>query len=114
MTRPVTTTVTAEPVRPYAKARPAASTRQVYRWLNPSGRQLAARAPLGIFLVALQQLDRDPLGPADEADADAGSDRCRLLGEFYPLGLDLGRHRIDVLDRQPEMIEPLVWGYRWP
>src|SRR5437660_7130015 len=61
-----------------------------------------------ILLVALQQLDRDALRAAEEADANAWPDRRWLLGELDALGLDLGGDRIDVLYRQPEMIEPLV------
>src|SRR6266404_1593228 len=66
----------------------------------------------GIFLVALQQFDRDALRSADEADADAWSNGRRLFRELHTLGLDLGGHRIDVLYRQPEMIQPLVRGHR--
>src|SRR6202035_932270 len=56
---------------------------------------------LGVFLVALQKLDRDALRPADEADAHPRPDRGRLPGELDAFGLDLGGHRIDVLHRQP-------------
>src|SRR6202795_72718 len=61
---------------------------------------------LGVFLVALEKLDRDALRPADEADAHPRPDRRRLPGELDAFGPDLGGHRIDVLHRQPEMIEP--------
>src|SRR5258706_2853634 len=63
---------------------------------------------LWIFLVALEQLDRDTLRAADEADADSRPNGRRLLRELHALGLDLRGHRIDVFYCQPEMIEPLV------
>ncbi|GCC47191.1 hypothetical protein chiPu_0031386, partial [Chiloscyllium punctatum] len=65
-----------------------------------------------VLLVALEQFDRDALRAADEADPYAGADRGRLLGELDALGLDLGRDRVDVLHRQPEMIEPLIGRHR--
>src|SRR6266436_7653309 len=65
-----------------------------------------------IFLVALEQLDRDALRPSDEADTDARPNGRRLLCELHTLGLDLGGHRIDVFYRQPEMIEPLIGRLR--
>src|ERR1700716_3741413 len=67
-----------------------------------SWRRISSR----IFLVALQQFDRDALRSADEANADARPDGGRLLGELDTLGLDLGGHGIDVLHRQSEMVEP--------
>src|SRR5947209_3871180 len=67
---------------------------------------------LCIFLVALEQLDRDVLRPSDEADTDARPNGRRLLCELHTLGLDLGGHRIDVFYRQPEMIEPLIGRLR--
>src|ERR1700692_946759 len=66
----------------------------------------------GIFLVAFQEFDRDALRSAYEADAHARPNGRRLLCELDPLGLDLGGPRIDVLSRQPEMIEPLIGRYR--
>src|SRR6476646_8266475 len=66
---------------------------------------------LRVFLVALEQLDRDALRAADEADADSRPNGRRLLRELHALGLDLGGHRVDVLYRQSEMIEPLVRRY---
>src|SRR6266403_1892754 len=65
-----------------------------------------------IFLVALEQLDRDALRAADEADADSRPNGRRLLRELHALGLDLRGHRIDVFYCQPEMIEPLVGRLR--
>src|SRR5665213_2449883 len=76
---------------------------------------MAARTgwrPLHILLVALEQFDRNALRPADEADADARPDRGGLLGELHALGFDLGGHRVDILNRQSEMIEPLVGRHR--
>jgi hypothetical protein len=64
----------------------------------------------GIFLIALQQLDRNALWAANEADAHARPDSGRWLGEFYALGLDLGSNRVDVLYRQSEVVESLI-GY---
>src|ERR1700688_5187954 len=61
---------------------------------------------LGVFLVALEKLDRDALRPADEADAHPRPDRRRLPGELDALGPDFGGHPIDVLYPQPEIIEP--------
>ena len=43
-----------------------------------STQRLVRRAASGVFLVALQQLDRNALRPADEADAHAGPDGGRL------------------------------------
>src|SRR5258708_13342445 len=67
---------------------------------------------LCIFLVALEQLDRDALRAADEADADSRPNGRRLLRELHALGLDLRGHRIYVFYCQPEMIEPLVGRLR--
>src|SRR6266403_1446993 len=82
--------------------------------LDRRGRSWTTGAPffLCIFLVALEQLDRDALRPADETDADARPNGRRLLGELHALGLDLGGHRVDVFYRQPEMIEPLIGRLR--
>jgi hypothetical protein len=55
-----------------------------------SAKPRPARFSSRIFHVALQQLDRDALWPADEADPDARPDCRRLFGKFYPFGLDLG------------------------
>src|SRR6476660_7856378 len=57
---------------------------------------------------SFEQPDRDAPRAADEADADSRPNGRRLLRELHALGLDLGGHRIDVLYRQPEMIEPLI------
>src|SRR6476646_9503639 len=67
---------------------------------------------LRVFLVALEQLDRDALRAADEADPDSRPNGRRLLRELDALGLDLGGHRVDVFYRQPEMIEPLIGRLR--
>src|SRR5258706_1685191 len=82
--------------------------------LDRRGRSWTTGAPffLYVFLVALEQLDRDALRAADEADADSRPNGRRLLRELHALGLDLGGHRIDVLYRQPEMIEPLIGRLR--
>src|SRR6266403_3688526 len=82
--------------------------------LDRRGRSWTTGAPffLCIFLVALEQLDRDALRPADETDADARPNGRRLLGELDALGLDLGGHRVDVFYRQPELIEPLIGRLR--
>src|ERR1700736_2806712 len=90
MTWPVATSVTAASATRYAKAGYAASTRQVGRGQRGRGRTFPEGAfckPLmvtggpemaremhgyhappasRIFLVALQQFDRDALGPAEE------------------------------------------------
>src|SRR5260221_1564847 len=81
----------------------------------PDRRERAATGAsffLCIFLVALEQLDRDALRAADEADADSRPNGRRLLRELHALGLDLRGHRIDVFYCQPEMIEPLVGRLR--
>src|SRR3954469_15057615 len=65
-----------------------------------------------VFLVALQELDGNSLWSADEADAHAGPDRGRRLGELDALGLDLGGDGVDVLHRQSEMIEALIGRHR--
>src|ERR1700712_230701 len=65
-----------------------------------------------VFLVALQQLDGNALWSANEADAHAGPNRGRWLGKLDAFGLDLRGDGVDVLDRQPEMIEPLIGRYR--
>src|SRR3954451_24340531 len=62
----------------------------------------------GIFLVALEQLDGDAFGAADEADAHAGADRGRFAREGDALGLDLGGDGVDVLHRETEMVEALM------
>src|SRR5713226_9551109 len=82
--------------------------------LDRRGRSRTTGAPffLCIFLVALEQLDRDALRAADEADADSRPNGRRLLRELHALGLDLRGHRIDVFYCQPEMIEPLVGRLR--
>src|SRR6266403_359505 len=82
--------------------------------LDRRGRSWTTGAPffLCIFLVALEQLDRDALRPSDEADTDARPNGRRLLCELHTLGLDLGGPRIDVFYRQPEMIEPLIGRLR--
>src|SRR6185312_2108306 len=72
------------------------------------GRAADPGAPSRVLLVALEQLDRDALRPADEADADAGPDRRWLHGEFDAFCLDLGGHRVDILYGQAEMVEPLI------
>src|SRR5579862_3814756 len=64
------------------------------------------------FLVTLEEFDGDALRPADEADAHPRPDRRRLPGELDTFGPDFGGHRIDVLHRQPEMIEPLIGRHR--
>src|SRR5262249_13694066 len=58
--------------------------------------------------IALQQLDRDPLRPADEAHAYTRPYRGRLLGKYDALGLELGRHGVDAAHGEPEMIEALI------
>src|SRR5215475_923476 len=65
-----------------------------------------------VFLVALQKLDRDTLWAADEADTHAGADRRRLSRELDALRLDLGGDGVDVLHRQPEMIQTLIGRHR--
>src|SRR5216684_3646620 len=65
-----------------------------------------------IFLVALEQFDRDALWPADEADTHPRPNGGWLLGELDSLGPDLGGHGIDVLYGQTEMIEPLIGRHR--
>src|SRR5437660_12252958 len=67
---------------------------------------------LRIFLVALEQLDRNALRSADEADAHAGPDGGRLLRELDALGLDPGGDRVDVFDGQAEMVETLIGRHR--
>ncbi len=66
----------------------------------------------GVFLVALQELDRNALRPADEADAHPGPDSGRLLRELDALGLDLGGDRVDVFHGQAEMVETLIGRHR--
>src|SRR5262249_58882975 len=69
----------------------------------------AANPPYaGSRMIAVEQLDRYPFGPADEADAHARPHRGGRLGELDPLGLEVGRDGIDAADREPEMIEALV------
>src|SRR5262249_47953255 len=48
------------------------------------------------------------LRPAEEADAHARPNRGRLFGEHDALGLELGGHRVDAADREPEMIKALA------
>src|SRR6266702_3242330 len=65
-----------------------------------------------ILPVALQELDRDALRSADEADTHAGPGCRRFFRELDALGLDLGGDRVDVLYRQSDMVEPLVGRHR--
>src|SRR5258706_12507725 len=69
---------------------------------------------LCIFLVALEQLDRDTLRAADEADADSRPNGRRLLRELHALGLDLRGNRIDVFYCQPDIMQPLQGRLRRP
>src|SRR6186997_2389455 len=80
--------------------------RQVF--LSPNVSTCLPGSFLRVFLVALEQLDRDALRAADEADADSRPNGRWLLRELHALGLDLRGHRIDVFYRQPEMIESLI------
>src|SRR5262249_6749290 len=65
-------------------------------------------------LAALQELNRYPLRPTDEAHAHARPHRGRLLGEYDALGPELGRHRVDTAHGESEMVEALIRrGRRW-
>src|SRR5690349_2139778 len=66
----------------------------------------------GVFLVALEQFDRDALRAADEADPYTRADGLRLARELDTLGLDLGRDSVDVLYRQTKVVEALI-GRDW-
>src|ERR1700727_1948099 len=91
--------LTPDPTKPvcYAKVLRPPSTQQVCS---------------GVFLVPLKQFDRNALGPANEADPHARPDGVGLRGEFHALGLDLGGDRIEALDRQSEVVAPLL-GMTW-
>src|SRR5260370_8283534 len=84
--------------------------------LDRRGRSRTTGAPffLCIFLVALEQLDRDALRAADEADADSRPNGRRLLRELHALGLDLRGHPIAGFSCQPAMIQPLGGRLRRP
>src|SRR5665213_3556174 len=68
---------------------------------------------LGVFRVAIQQLDRNALRSAQEADLDARPWRIRLLGELDTFLLEIGGDDVDIANRQPEMIEPLIGRGGW-
>src|SRR5262245_39288371 len=62
----------------------------------------------GLHRLAFENLDRDALRPADEADAHTRPRLRDVLGELDTLALELGGNRIEVVDGEPEMLEPLV------
>src|SRR5664280_1000554 len=68
----------------------------------------SCRPPSGVFRIAIQQLDRNALRPAQEADLDARPRRRRLLGELDALLLEVGGNGVDAGNRQAEMVEPLI------
>src|SRR6185437_9104041 len=61
-----------------------------------------------VFRIAVQQLDRDALRPAQKANLDAWPWRMRLLGELDALLLEIGGDGVDACHRQAEMVEPLI------
>src|ERR1700704_4853298 len=58
--------------------------------------------------VAVEQLNRDAFGCAQEGDARARPHRGGLAGELDALGLELGHDRVDAAHREAEMIEALI------
>src|SRR6185437_12177903 len=79
-----------------------------------SPRLVGSLRPLssGVFRVAIQQLDRNALRPAEETYLDTRPRRIRLPGELDTLLLEIGGDDIDIADREPEMIEPLIRSSR--
>src|SRR4029079_2185848 len=65
-------------------------------------------AASGIFRIAVEQLDRDALRPAQKADLYPGPGRMRLLGELDTLLPEIGRDCIDARNRKTEMVEALI------
>src|SRR5262252_9047749 len=59
-------------------------------------------------VVAVEQLDRDAFGCAQEGNAHARPHRCRLAREHGALRLELGDHGVDSAHAETEMIEALV------
>src|SRR5262245_33309074 len=68
-------------------------------------RRLAAS---GIFWITVEQLDRDTLRPAEEANLDPRPWRMWFLGELDALLSEVGRDCIDAGDGKAEMIETLI------
>src|SRR6185437_13280332 len=92
----------------------AASTATIRKKFTFSPRLVGSLRSLssGVFRVAIQQLDRNALRPAQEAYLDTRPRRIRLLGELDTLLLEIGGDDVDIADRQPEMIEPLIRSSR--
>src|SRR5262249_51179745 len=63
------------------------------------------------LVIAIEQLDRNPLRSADEADAQARPHGGGLLGELTALGLELGGNRVDAVHPQTEMLEPAIGDF---
>jgi hypothetical protein len=58
--------------------------------------------------LALEQFDRNAFRRAQEGNAHTRPHRRRPPGELDALRFEFGDQRIDAVDREPEMIEPLV------
>ena len=64
------------------------------------------------FLSRSSSSTEMPCGPRMKQMRTPGRMVVGLLGELDALGLDLGGDRVDVLYRQPEMIQPLIGRHR--
>ena len=62
----------------------------------------------GVFGIAVEQLDRNALRAAQEANLDPGPGNGRLRGELDALFLQIGGDGVDAGDRQAEMVEALI------
>src|SRR3954466_10607029 len=69
---------------------------------------LTSALTAGSGRIAIEQLDRDALGGAQEGNAHAGANRGGLAAELGALGLELGDDRIDAAHQQTEMIQALI------
>src|SRR5262245_22720643 len=62
--------------------------------------------------IALEQLDRNAFRRAQEGNPHARPHRGRLLSELDALALELGDKPVDAADREPEVVETLIWRHR--
>src|ERR1700722_15536656 len=56
--------------------------------------------------IAVEQFDQYVLWAAHKGDAHAGADRLRLRRELRALRLQFGADLVDVVDPEPDMVEP--------
>ena len=83
------------------RAEPARRAMTVRKLLSATARQV-------YFLSRSSSSIEMPCGPRMKQMRTPGRMVVGSLGELDALGLDLGSDRVDVLYRQPEMVEPLI------